>query len=82
MADYREFVQPIRSDDTYRAGVRVTYNGKVYESLIDNNAWSPYAYPSGWKLLGNVTDVESITTMRGLRIRTLKLTMRIPMRRR
>ena len=24
-------------------------NGKVYESLIDNNAYSPSAYPAGWK---------------------------------
>jgi hypothetical protein len=23
-------------------------DGKVYESLIDNNIWSPEAYPAGW----------------------------------
>ena len=27
----------------------VTYNGKVYVSLIDNNVWSPEAYPAGWQ---------------------------------
>ena len=29
----------------------VHYKGKVYESLIDNNVWSPEAYPQGWKLI-------------------------------
>lgn len=30
-------------------GDKVTYNGKVYMSLIDNNVWSPDAYPAGWQ---------------------------------
>lgn len=30
-------------------GDKVRYNGKVYESLIDNNVWAPDAYPLGWK---------------------------------
>ena len=30
-------------------GDKVRYNGKVYESLIDNNVWSPIGYPQGWK---------------------------------
>ena len=25
--------------------------GKVYESLIANNAYSPTEYPQGWKLI-------------------------------
>ena len=25
------------------------YNGKLYESLIDGNVYSPSAYPAGWK---------------------------------
>ena len=37
------------STNPYMTGDRVTYNGKVYESLIDNNVWSPDAYPDGWK---------------------------------
>lgn len=37
------------STNPYMAGDKVTYNGKVYESTIDNNVWSPDAYPQGWK---------------------------------
>lgn len=37
------------STNPYMTGDRVTYNGKVYESTIDNNVWSPDAYPAGWK---------------------------------
>lgn len=44
-----EFIQPTGSTDAYAKGARVTYNGFIYESLIDNNAYSPDAYPAGWK---------------------------------
>lgn len=27
----------------------VSYEGVLYISLIDNNVWSPVAYPAGWK---------------------------------
>lgn len=37
------------STNPYMKGDKVLYNGKVYESLIDNNVWSPEAYPAGWK---------------------------------
>lgn len=37
------------STNPYMKGDRVTYNGKVYESTIDNNVWAPDAYPQGWK---------------------------------
>lgn len=37
------------STNPYIKGDKVTYNGKIYESLIDNNVWSPDAYPAGWK---------------------------------
>ena len=43
-----EFEQP-DSTNPYMKGDKVIFNGKVYESLIDNNVWSPTAYPSGWK---------------------------------
>ena len=29
--------------------LKVRFNGKIYESLIDNNVWSPEGYPAGWK---------------------------------
>ena len=47
-----EFVYPWEQPDStngYSKGDKVTYNGVVYESLIDNNIWSPEAYPAGWK---------------------------------
>ena len=45
----KEFVQPTGAHDAYAKGDKVRFNGKVYESLIDNNAYSPSAYPAGWK---------------------------------
>lgn len=43
-----EWEQP-DSTNPYMKGDKVRYNGKVYESLIDNNIWSPEAYPAGWQ---------------------------------
>lgn len=37
------------STNAYMKGDKVRFNGKVYESVIDNNVWSPAAYPAGWK---------------------------------
>lgn len=37
------------STNPYMKGDKVRYNGKVYESLIDNNVWAPDTYPLGWK---------------------------------
>ena len=49
--DVKDFVQPTGAHDAYNVGDRVKYNGHVYESTIANNAYSPDAYPQGWKLL-------------------------------
>ena len=27
----------------------IKFEGKTYESVIDNNSWSPTDYPQGWK---------------------------------
>ena len=40
-----EWVQP-DSTNPYMRGDKVSYNGKIYESEIDNNVWAPGAY--GW----------------------------------
>ena len=45
-----EWEQP-DSTNGYSKGDKVTYNGTVYESLIDNNVWSPDAYPAGWQVV-------------------------------
>ena len=44
-----DFVQPTGAHDAYAKGAKVKYNGKVYESLMDGNVYSPDAYPNGWK---------------------------------
>lgn len=43
-----EWEQP-SADNAYMIGDKVKFNGKIYESVIDNNVWSPEAYPQGWK---------------------------------
>lgn len=48
---YDEWKQPTGAHDAYKKGDRVLFNGSVYESLIDGNAYSPTTYPAGWKLI-------------------------------
>lgn len=45
-----EWEQP-DSTNAYMTGDKVLFNGQIYESLIDNNVWSPAAYPAGWKVV-------------------------------
>lgn len=49
--EWPEFVQPTGAQDAYQTGDKVTYNGKHYVSLADNNVWSPDAYPAYWKVV-------------------------------
>ena len=44
----QEWTQP-DSTNGYSIGDKVSYNGVIYESLINNNVWSPAGYPAGWK---------------------------------
>lgn len=39
------------STNPYMKGDKVRFENHIYESLIDNNVWSPSAYPAGWKQL-------------------------------
>ena len=43
-----EWEQP-DSTNGYMIGDKVLFEGKTYESVIDNNVWSPVDYPTGWK---------------------------------
>lgn len=43
-----EWVQP-DSTNPYMRGDRVTYDGKTYESEVDNNVWEPGVY--GWIII-------------------------------
>ena len=46
-----EWIPPTGSHDAYSVGDKVIFEGKVYESLIDDNTWSPTDYPQGWELV-------------------------------
>jgi hypothetical protein len=46
--------QPTGAQDAYMRGDKVHYpdaDGPVYVSTIDNNVWSPDAYPAGWEVV-------------------------------
>lgn len=46
--------QPTGAQDAYMTGDKVWYPERdttVYVSLIDNNIWSPDAYPQGWEVV-------------------------------
>ena len=48
------FVQPTGAHDAYKMGDKVHYptiEDPVYESTMDNNVYSPEAYPQGWRLV-------------------------------
>lgn len=44
--EFPDWKQPTGAQDAYQKGDKVTYNGKHYVSLVDNNVWSPDVY--GW----------------------------------
>lgn len=44
--EYPEWVQPIGAEDAYMMGDKVSYGGKHWESIVDNNVWQPSVY--GW----------------------------------
>ena len=46
--DIPEWEQP-DSTNGYNVGDKVKYKGKIWESRINNNVWSPDAYPAGWR---------------------------------
>ena len=46
-----DFVQPTGAHDAYAKGARVRFDGKVYESKVDGNAYSPSSYPPNWLLI-------------------------------
>ena len=45
-----EWTQP-DATNPYMKGDKCVFGGTTYESLIDNNVWSPSAYPAGWKVV-------------------------------
>lgn len=49
--EWHEFKQPTHAENAYVKDDKITYNGKHYQSNIDNNVWSPDDYPIGWRLV-------------------------------
>lgn len=49
-AGYPVWSKPTGAHDAYNKGDIVSYNEKLYKSLIDGNTWSPDEYPAGWEL--------------------------------
>lgn len=45
-----DWVQP-DSTNAYMKGDKVKFEGHIYQSLINNNIWSPKDYPAGWELV-------------------------------
>lgn len=45
-----DWVQP-DSTNAYMKGDKVKFEDHIYQSLINNNIWSPTAYPAGWELV-------------------------------
>ena len=46
----KPFVQPTGAHDVYMQDECCLFDGKVYVSIIDNNAYSPESYPDGWEV--------------------------------
>lgn len=47
---YPVWAQPTGAHDAYNTGDIVNYNGTLYRSMIDGNAYSPDVYPAGWEV--------------------------------
>ena len=44
-----EWEQPSGSHDAYKQGEFASYEGIIYECLVDGCVWNPKDYPQGWK---------------------------------
>ena len=44
-----EFKKPTGAHDAYQKGDKVSFEGAIYESIIDANVYSPTEFADGWK---------------------------------
>lgn len=51
---YPVWSQPAGAHDAYATGDIVSYNGALYQSLLDGNTYSPQDYPDGWVIFEEV----------------------------
>ena len=47
----KDFLEEWSSNKIYSQGDRINYGEHTYESLINNNNWSPQDFPMSWKLI-------------------------------
>ena len=47
----KPFLQPTGAQDAYQKGEVCLFEGGLWRSLIDGNAYSPAVYPNGWEAL-------------------------------
>lgn len=47
---YRIILETITAGTAFANGERGWWGDSLYESVVDNNIWTPSAYPSGWKI--------------------------------
>lgn len=50
VAEIREITDPIPAENPFMKDEKGRWKGEVYVSQIDNNVWTPDAYPAGWVL--------------------------------
>ena len=46
---YRHIPQTITAENPFSLGEKAWWKEELMESTIDNNVWTPDAYPAGWK---------------------------------
>ena len=49
VAEIREITDPIPAENPFMKDEKGRWKGEVYVSQIDNNIWTPDAYPAGWQ---------------------------------
>lgn len=47
----KEFIQPTGAHDTYESGEVCRWEGAIYRSKVDANAYSPADYPDHWEII-------------------------------
>lgn len=48
---YRNIPETISATAAFANGERGWWDGKLYESVLDNNVWTPAAHAAGWVLV-------------------------------
>ena len=52
--EIQEFKQPTGQHDAYQIGDEILFDGFVWQSIINDNVWSPNDYPQGWQKIREI----------------------------